>query len=624
MLDNGTSVVLCNGAALPLSFASEIDEADLVLGYDISHTDSPNVHIELTRFVRDVLYLPDRILDLLEIAAYLFAADRRLYRGKRDAVEYHRWSRKVHFIIKVRDIGFWNQSSVKKLLNDALVFTSGDLSYDFTFEGGHATPTTSLFDNPNVVIDHGGENHVLLFSGGIDSLAGAIHQLKNTTSRISLISHQSGQPGTIRTQNQLFQSLAAHFPNRVTHFKFRCGLANLWSRDESQRTRAFVYTAVAFALAVALKEDKVFLFENGITSINFPRRQDLINARASRTTHPKTIFLLERLYEAILEKPFQIIHPFMFHTKSDILSLIIQYGMKDLLPSSVSCSKTFNTRRHTTHCGVCSQCVDRRFAVFATGLEKIDNPGLYAFDFINDQINEPEMKTTIIDYIRQARDFTQLNDDRFYFEMMDDLIPIIEAYPECNESELVAKFAGLCRRHGDQVLSAIKRMQQIYENPFDIVLEGSFQRMISEREYLKEPTERLVEQICSKLALAIPLTFQKNPPKDENDFNDKVHGLIKADQDRYEREFPVVTFALSRVVPDHRLAEYDLIIESKYLRGHTTPSKASEGIAADLTKYPQNSYKLFVVYDPGRAIADDEGYRKDFEYRRRCKVFIVR
>ena len=55
----------------------------------------------------------------------------------------------------------------------------------------------------------------------------------------------------------------------------------------------------------AVRDDDVnafafFIFENGITSLNFARRQDLLNGRTTRTTHPKTIHLLQRLFSEIV------------------------------------------------------------------------------------------------------------------------------------------------------------------------------------------------------------------------------------------------------------------------------------------------------------------------------------
>ncbi|MBK7389245.1 MAG: hypothetical protein IPI23_09320 [Bacteroidetes bacterium] len=39
-------------------------------------------------------------------------------------------------------------------------------------------------------------------------------------------------------------------------------------------------------------------------------------------------------------------------------------------------------------------------------------------------------------------------------------------------------------------------------------------------------------------------------------------------------------------------------METKYLRGKTAKSSITDGIAADMIKYPEEKFKLFVIYDP--------------------------
>ena len=73
------------------------------------------------------------------------------------------------------------------------------------------------------------------------------------------------------------------------------------------------------------------------------------------------------------------------------------------------------------------------------------------------------------------------------------------------------------------------------------------------------------------------------------------------------------------------LSEDTLIIESKYLRGNITPSVATEGIAADITKVPDGFSLLFVVFDPERKITDDIEFIYSFEQKRElCFVRVYR
>ena len=111
MKNGSPRIVLCNGADWPHELACS---GPLILEYQESTGKIAHVKLELPNFVLDVFHLPDRILDLLEIAAYVFCADRRTPRGPKNRVEYHSWSRMFHFVIKVRDFEFWNKSEVKK------------------------------------------------------------------------------------------------------------------------------------------------------------------------------------------------------------------------------------------------------------------------------------------------------------------------------------------------------------------------------------------------------------------------------------------------------------------------------------------------------------------------------
>jgi hypothetical protein len=271
MTRGGYRVILCNGASVP----DEL-EGSAVKPRRLEYREKcdPNVRISLPDFVRGVYHLPDRILDLLEIASYVFAADRMTSRGRRAALEYSSWSRSLHFAIKVRDIDFWSQEQVQEKLGNALSFVTGDKSYRFTFEGGHSTPPTSLFDSESFRLPEQVAG-VLLFSGGVDSLTGALEQLTaGEKSRTCIVSHRS-QPGTTRTQRQLAEALERLFPDLIAHYTFDCVLHGQRAVEETQRSRVFLYVSLAFALARALSQSQLFVYENGVTALNFARASGL-------------------------------------------------------------------------------------------------------------------------------------------------------------------------------------------------------------------------------------------------------------------------------------------------------------------------------------------------------------
>ena len=616
--DRTHSVFLCNGADLPPHLK---DSKFTTLDYRSDNGITANVRMGLPNFVLSVYFLPPRCLDLIEIAAYVFAGDRLTNRGRNTNIEYQRWARDFHFVIRVRDYDFWSTPSVQDALKSALDFVTGDRAYRFTFQPGHHTHPTSLFDQERFQLEAKEDLSIVLFSGGIDSLTGAVRRLRETDDRVCLVSHQS-RGGIIKTQRGLVDALKRAFPDRVEHYKFRTNLKGLRRKEESQRSRSFLFGSIAFSIATVYGRDRFFIYENGVTSLNFERREELLSARASRTTHPQTVSRLARLFSMLAEKPFTIDAPFLWNTKTEVLEYLKSYEQAHLIPSSVSCSHSI--RDQFTHCGECFQCVERRIGIYGAAADSFDNRGLYETDIVTASISSKEGKTTTVDYLRQAANFSNWNQDYFTQETLDDLQHLLDCIPGYeDEIELVDKVWDLCLRHGQHVARSLRRMREIHEEVFEPLAPDSLLKLVSDREFLKEPIERLVSEIQGRLETALPKVFQKVHPVNEADLNDKIEGLLSGWRDELLREHPAVPFACAGVVPDFSLTRAHLVIEGKYIRKGTAPSKVNEGMAADLTKYPQEAHILFVVYDHERAVKDREKFKSDFENKGRCTVCIL-
>ena len=85
----------------------------------------------------------------------------------------------------------------------------------------------------------------------------------------------------------------------------------------------------------------------------------------------------------------------------------------------------------------------------------------------------------------------------------------------------------------------------------------------------------------------------------------------------------MIQFGLTAYKADH--GEGNLIIESKFIRGGTSPSVAVQGITNDIVQIPLDYGIMFVIYDPDRAITDDEKYITSLEKARSaCHVKIYR
>lgn len=611
--------VLANSAEAPKGC-----KEPLILDYRLSAACDRRVNVSLPNFVRSVYNLPDRILDLLELASYIFALDRSFSRGRIDDVEYHSWSRSICLVIRVRDFDFWNTSECSRALSDTLEFLTGDREFLVTFQPGHHTPPTGLFDDTNFHVDVGSEGvEIALFSGGLDSLAGAIDLLESTTGKVILASHQASIAAK-RTQRNLIRALSDLYPNRVEHYPFQCNLQGKRAMDETQRSRSFLFASIAYALAYTYGQNCFHVFENGITSINLQRRGDLLNARASRTTHPKTIAGLSNIFSLISGASFEVRHPFLNLTKVDVIKRVAEKH-PNLLSSSVSCTRASFAKGDTTHCGTCFQCIDRRLASFGAGVEELDHRGLYAFDIASQPLN-PETKTVALDYIRQAIFLEQHSPDDFHESYLYDISQIIDSMPnDGDEFDRVNALWELYQQHGNNVRNAFLAMRTRHDDIFSLApAPGSLLDLISTREYLKPDKERFIDALTPILEEGIGEMFATYRPKNENDLNEKLGALLRSHNDKFRSEYPTVSFAGARVIPDHQNMEQDVLVEAKYIRDGTSPSVVTEGIAADLTKYPQDVFIVFLVYDPDRRIRIDRVFRDDIQARGRNRVLIVR
>lgn len=117
-------------------------------GEDLRHTDvDSNVSLRLRDISRKLLAeVPDLLADLLEIAAYVLAADAAVDRGKATLPNMgDDWRRRFRFIIPVKRPALWASPELTQLLVETLSFLSED-DYRFEFVEQRApVPFSSYF-----------------------------------------------------------------------------------------------------------------------------------------------------------------------------------------------------------------------------------------------------------------------------------------------------------------------------------------------------------------------------------------------------------------------------------------------------------------------------------------------
>jgi hypothetical protein len=333
------------------------------------------------------------------------------------------------------------------------------------------------------------------------------------------------------------------------------------------------------------------------------------------------MFLLSEFLSHVAGNPIALDNAYRWKTKADVLEVLKTHRAEDLIPSAVTCSRTTMTRGDHTHCGGCFQCVDRRFSASASGLSDVDHSGLYTLDMLSQSIVDGQVKTVILDYIRLGLGFEADTPDSFCDRWLTEIADAM--LPGDREEQFVAEMFGLVNRFGKQTVAALRafaRAADIKKKP----VTGSLLDIIQQQEYLKSEPERFAQILAAKLQRAVPAMFSKNRPVDENDFNDKIQGLLQAEAGEYRREYPATQFALTKVVPDHEFQNYQVLIEAKYIRERTTLSKVTDQVASDIVKYPATAYIVFAIYDPNRAIRDDVRFAADIEAQRKCMVVAIR
>ena len=116
--------------------------------------------------------------------------------------------------------------------------------------------------------------------------------------------------------------------------------------------------------------------------MNVPLLAQVVGARATRTTHPQVLAGFRNLLSELFECPFSVTNPFVWRTKAEIVEQISARWVRDIIRDTRSCTRVRDMTRQHPHCGLCSQCIDRRFAVLAAGAADQDPAEAYRIDLL--------------------------------------------------------------------------------------------------------------------------------------------------------------------------------------------------------------------------------------------------
>lgn len=344
--------VICTPNAQQATAATQPQTSIGVVLYGLPVDGAGGIGNRLIRRIRRWENQPSQLAwDFLSIALAVTAADTFVRRD----LSADRWTREINLEVALYDPQPW--VDVADRIAVALRFLSGDYWTLTLVRGGMAVPRARR----RVTI----EDCVCLFSGGMDSLIGAIDILSEGRLPV-LVSHTSrGEKATQEyLANRIITSPLRHFSeNNYPQWE---GL-----NDVSKRTRSLIFISYGVLVASGLlplarnNETTLFIPENGLISLNPPLTPRRIGSLSTRTTHPHIISLIQYILDRV-GLPVKMENPYSFYTKGEMLGKCQNPELlRSIIDSTISCGKS---GRISQQCGRCVPCIIRRAAYHAAGI----------------------------------------------------------------------------------------------------------------------------------------------------------------------------------------------------------------------------------------------------------------
>jgi len=345
------------------------DDIRLNIGISIDVSVEKRIDTSVVIQLNPIAYFVDKAstmsFDMLYLSAIIYAIDRAVNRG---IYSIDGWSRE--FDVDIALPHYDRFQSIERHINTMLSFLTGDY-WTCHFVGTEAVK----FPNFKESLFFDGITQVNLFSGGMDSLIGAIDFMTNhPDGKLFLASHyDSKMPGPKRDQHELKKLLLAKYKNQFCDVP-AIMITPSQSFELSSRSRSLMFLSIALIVASYAKCD-IVVPENGSVSLNYPLSPSRRASCSTRTTHP--VFLNQfRDIIAILGVTIGISNPYEKQTKGEMVERCADKEyLLQVVATSNSCGKRGKRQfmydtHNATHCGHCMPCMYRKAAMIK-GTDKI-------------------------------------------------------------------------------------------------------------------------------------------------------------------------------------------------------------------------------------------------------------
>lgn len=316
------------------------------------------------------------------------------------------------------------------------------------------------------------------------------------------------------------------------------------------------------------------------------------------------------LYEAVLGRPLAVDNPYQHLTKCEVLKEAGRHGQEGLIGLTCSCAhQGYGQTRLSLHCGTCSQCIDRRFAVLAAGLADHDPARDYRSDVFTGPRKAGYEQGMAVNYVRHALALNQMSEEQVAAQYNLELSRAARRAPR--RSEEARRLIELHQRHARAVCGVLADQIKAHaERYIDGTLgDTCLLRLVAAGEHRRPSWEQFAARIAAVLGAGLPAACQKSKPATEPDLQVVCDALLRAADVELEREYPFLRWAWGTTKPDWSSAPHRLWVELKYVRKTAAAAAIGEAIAADITRYGDNGQRVqFVVYDPEHLIPKDDEF----------------
>jgi 7-cyano-7-deazaguanine synthase in queuosine biosynthesis len=296
-----------------------------------------------------------RSADLIEVALGVFFAD-RLVKRTRGA------PRSIQLRLRVRSPRLWQGAAneLEELLSTltgdrfAISFLKGTKKhFVITERRGHQSPFL---------------DRMLLYSGGLDSSSAAAWFATQPEKTGFVTQYSVG----IRAVEELLRDIYSEYagdirPVHACFFVRPFGPQVRMMRENSRRSRSFLFLSLAVAFAMETGASDIFVCENGPLALNLPLTPAMV---PTRHAHGDFLTKMSRLCQTLFNQRVHVGNPFELSTKGQMATIFKR--QPELALRTLSCwYQQWSGAGHAYsrgHCGHCLPCVVRRVSLEAAGI----------------------------------------------------------------------------------------------------------------------------------------------------------------------------------------------------------------------------------------------------------------